>query len=310
MIHTVKFAVVREDPELEVELVRRTGASAALLVASGGCTALTLVDRFPGLRVAAFDLNPSQLAHVQDKVEAVARGDQPRLAELNQRGAFEGLFRVLRRYVEEFVTGPEELAAFFSSADQASRGELVERWVSSRYWPAAFAVTFNEPFLLAMFGPDAVRHAAPGSYPGYFQGVFERGLRRADAHRNPFLQHVLLGSYREGDGPGYLRAGRRLQIEAIQGTLLDIAELGAFDLFSLSNVFDWSDDTLVQAWASALARHARPGSAVLIRQLNNDRDVRHFFEPHFQFDSDLGAAFLERDRSLFYNRFEIGFRRP
>ena len=41
-----KFAIVREDPALELEVVRLFGASAVLLPASGGCTALSLAQQF------------------------------------------------------------------------------------------------------------------------------------------------------------------------------------------------------------------------------------------------------------------------
>jgi S-adenosylmethionine-diacylglycerol 3-amino-3-carboxypropyl transferase len=310
----LKFAVVREDPRLEAELVERTQARAILLVASGGCTALTLAARYPELEVVAFDFNRDQLEHVQRKAAAVAAGDSSRLNVedsrsdgLNQCGEFEGLFRVLRSAIEEFVAPAAELRAWFE-ADAATRAALVDRWTASRYWPAVFAVAFNDALLHAMFGPDATQHAAPGSYPGYFAAAFERGLRREDGPRNPFLQHVLLGRYRRADAPDYIAARRPLSVGLVHGTLLDVPDLSCFDVVSLSNVFDWSDDALVAAWATRLSAAARPGTAVLIRQLNNRRDVRRHF-PAFQFDDALGQALLARDRSLFYERIEVGFRR-
>ncbi len=51
-----------------------------------------------------------------------------------------------------------------------------------------------------------------------------------------------------------------------------------------------------------------PGSAVLVRVLNNQRDVRPALS-EFDFDEALGADFFARDRSLFYERFLVGFRR-
>jgi hypothetical protein len=44
----VQFAFVREDPEIEASLVRRDHSGSALLIASGGCTALSLQALFPG----------------------------------------------------------------------------------------------------------------------------------------------------------------------------------------------------------------------------------------------------------------------
>jgi S-adenosylmethionine-diacylglycerol 3-amino-3-carboxypropyl transferase len=337
----LKFAVVREDPDLEdVVLLRVTRGRTdprALIVASGGCTALTLLGRRPGLALTAFDLNPAQLAHVQDKAAAVARGELRRLnvgdadpAGLNQRGEFEKLFRTLRAFLTEFVVPPDELARFFDpEQDSASRRARVETWAQSRYFPVAFSLAFHDHLLHAMFGPAATQHAEPGSYPGYFQDVFLRGLRREDAHRNYFLQHVLLGQYLPGCEPDYLRprgvspAPRPVErslrlavpldsLRLVEGSLLDVLavpELAAQDLYSLSNIFDWSEDALVAQWVEALKRAAPPGSAVLMRQLNNRRDLRRFFAPEFVFDDALGDELWRRDRSLFYGRIEVGFRR-
>lgn len=315
--HRLKFAVVREDPELELALVARTRARAVLTVASGGCTLLTLARRHPELELVGFDFNPRQLAHVREKAGALGTAPLLRFnvgsadpAGLNQRGEFEGLFRTLRHFIEEFVAPARELAAFFEPATPAEeRRALRERWFGSPYWPVAFELALASPFLHAMFGPAATQHAAPGSYPGYFQSVFERGLRREDAPRNPFLQHVLLGHYRVEDAPEYLRTARSVPLTLVEGSLPDVPGLGRFDVVSLSNIFDWSDDALVASWAGLLSREARPGCAVLLRQLNNQRDLRRFFEPAFAFDDALGAELLAKDRSLFYERIEVGFRK-
>ena len=305
----LKFAVVREDAQLEAALVARTHARAVLLVASGGCTALTLAHQFPQLSVSVFDINPLQLAHLREKAAAAARGELARLNvgeshphALNQCGEFEGLFRLLRGGIEEFVAPSAEIARYFSGERALARD-----WIRARYWPAVFATVFNDALLHAMFGPDATQHAAPGSYPGYFQRAFERGLLGDDGPRNPFLQHVLLGQYLPPDAPPYVHATQIPPIDIIEGSLAQVADLSRFDLFSLSNVFDWSDDALAADWGERIARAARPGAAVILRQLNNRRELARFF-PGFHFDDALGAQLTQRDRSLFYERIVVGFR--
>lgn len=295
----LKFGVVREDPEIEATLVEQTGARAILLVASGGCTALTLAKRKPDLAITAFDLNPLQLEHVRNKAHAAARGDAMELARLGQAGEFEGLFRLMRATVEELVAPRDEIERYFDGNVEWARG-----WLGARYWPAVFATVFNDPLLHAMFGPEATQHAEPGSYPGYFQRAFERGLLRDDGPQNPFLQHVLESGYRKP--PEWLGAPVPA-LELVEGTLAEVRELGRFDVISLSNVFDWSDDALLADWGGRLAQHAKPGAAVILRQLNNRREVAGFF-PGFRFDDALGRTLQERDRSLFYERILIAFK--
>ena len=240
-------------------------------------------------------------------------GDDDPARPPNQRGWFEGLFRVLRRFVEELVAPRAEIEEMFTAASPARAAALVEHWTASAYWPAAFASSFNDPLLHAMFGPAATQHAAPGSYPGYFRRVFERGLRPRGRRRAQPLPPAR-------PARPLPRAGRRARLRAraagcsrllalVLGSLQDVPDLQRFDVYSLSNVLDWSDDATVSEWARALAAAARPGSAVLVRKLNNDRDVRRFFEPAFAFDDALpGASLLERDRSLFYDRVIGGSR--
>jgi S-adenosylmethionine-diacylglycerol 3-amino-3-carboxypropyl transferase len=314
----IKFAVVREDPDIEHALCRRAGAERALVVASGGCTALTLVHREPKLRVTAFDFAERQLAHLEAKRAAVARGELRALnvgddspGGLNQGGEFESLFRTLRRFVEEMVAPAEDLAKYFDEpTTTGERATLVERWLASPYWPVAFAVSFHEDLLRAMFGPAATQHAEPDSYPSYFQRAFERGLRREDGPRNYFLSHVLLGAYGPRHAPDYVHGGSLPEVELVHGQLPDVPQLARFDVVSLSNVFDWSDDDVVSRWAGVLARELRPGALVVMRQLNNRRDVRRFFAEAFDFDDAGSEDRVTRDRSLFYERIEVATRKP
>lgn len=307
MAHPVKFAVVREDPEIECALLdAHPDPREALVVASGGCTALRLGQRFPALRVTAFDRSPAQLQQVREKLAAALRHDLDALDALNERGEFEALFRLLRGFLAEFVWEPGEGERYFDGGPEAIG--TARRWIASRYWPAAFAVAFGDELLRAMFGPAATQHAAPGSYPGYFQRALERGLLDPAGPRNPFLQHLLRGAYREADRPSAQRLDRAPALAFVEGTLLDVPDLSRFALLSLSNVFDWSDDALVAAWAARLRAECAPGAVVLLRQLNNTRDLRRFFAPEFRFDDARGADALARERSLFYHRVEVAVR--
>jgi S-adenosylmethionine-diacylglycerol 3-amino-3-carboxypropyl transferase len=47
---------------------------------------------------------------------------------------------------------------------------------------------------------------------------------------------------------------------------------------------------------------------VLVRQLNNQRDIRRFFEPAFRFDDTLAHRLWLTERSFFYSRLQVAVR--
>lgn len=307
----LQFAVVREDPAIEAAVIDRMQVERALLVASGGCTALSLACLRPEVALTIFDVNPHQLAHCETKRAALSEGllhafnvgsTDPR--GYNECGNFEALFRGLRGFLMDFA-GDDHLKGA-CEGDAASR----ERLFASRYWSVAFDLFFADPLLLAMFGPAAVQHAPPGSYPRYFQRAFERGLARADARDNYFLHHALLGRYhpeREQAWPAYLRAAPITlpRLDAVEGTLERVPELGRYQLVSLSNLFDWMDEAEMRRTLATLAEGLAPGATVVLRQLNSALDLAPLLSPSFELETALAAELLEQDRSLFYARLWI-----
>ncbi|HYH43307.1 MAG TPA: DUF3419 family protein, partial [Burkholderiales bacterium] len=295
----LQFAVVREDPAVEARLLDpMTGRRRVLLIASGGCTALYLASRFPDVDLTALDANAAQNRHVQAKIAALARGaDLHEWQSLSQCGNFESLFRGLRRFLEEMVAEPAEWETVLTEASSPP-----DPLLAHKYWPVAFDLFFNDSMLLAMFGPQAIQHAAPGSYPRYFQRVFEAGLRRPGRLENYFLHHVLLGRYLSHALPAFIaEPPARVNIRFVEGTVERAPDFSGYDLISLSNLFDWMDPTGIARVTERLVQEARPGTVVLVRQLNSDLDLRPRLLG-FRFESALATELLAQDRSLFYNR--------
>lgn len=302
----LQFAVVREDPRVELDALAgcRAPAPRVLLIGSAGCTALALHQERPDAAVTLLDPNPAQHAHVEHKVRALVDraplatfnvgDDDP--AGLSERGNFEALFRQLRGFLHEFVA-PRAVV------DAAARGDdaAVAKLLASAYWPVAFDLYFSDALLVAMFGPAAIQHAIPGSYPAYFRRVYASMLGAADAPRNPFVQHLLRGCYDDDARPLYLQRplSRAPRFEHRLGTLDDVDDFGVYDLVHLSNVFDWSHPRAVVGLSARIARELLPGARVTLRQLNNEAPVESAFP---------GVTFERRDAeaSHFYNRVLTG----
>jgi S-adenosylmethionine-diacylglycerol 3-amino-3-carboxypropyl transferase len=325
----VQFAIVREDPSVELALLpqMRDGAQPrALITASGGCTALALLAERPDVSVTALDLNSAQLELVSAKRTALqtlepgpardARfgigADDPN--SLNGCGNFESLFRGLRAVLDDLVmTAADRRALFDPQASVDDSPARVRALVEHRFWPVAFSMFFSDAMLETMFGPDATQHAARGSYPGYFRGVVERGLARADRVSNRYLQHVLCGAWLPHAVPSFMRLSAAAvrdakPFELVHAPMAEAPALSSYALVSLSNLFDWMNEEAITAIARRLEQELQPGTVVAIRQLNNRSHVERFL-PSFAFDDARAQSLLERDQSLFYERLLVGVKR-
>ena len=321
MGNPLQFAVVREDPLIEMELLKHAKAGRALLVASGGCVALSLKANFPDLELTLFDFNKAQLEHVQKKIEKLTgpRGKSfnrsfnigtPDPAGLNECGNFESLFRGLRGFIHDLVAPHDDFTRFFEDPNEDNG--FLNRVFGNRYWPVGFEMFFGDSLLNTMFGPAATQHAPKGSYPRYFQQVLEKGLRSQNVSENYFLHHIFLGHYRDRPEslPLYLRnSAPRPELQLIEGTIEGVPDLEEYDLVSLSNIMDWMSDSEVHALARLVCGQAKKGSVVVFRQLNNFSDFQAKFKPEFSFDEEKARELLERDRSLFYCKLSVGYRK-
>jgi S-adenosylmethionine-diacylglycerol 3-amino-3-carboxypropyl transferase len=297
--------------------VLRLRAKRILCVASGGCVALSLASRFPALSVVAFDVDERQIAHMKAKADAAMRRDHAALnvenaasTGLNQAGELERVFRLLRAFFEEFIAPHHELHGFFTRGRSLSDLDaMVRSWTTSRYWLPAFHACFSDVLLRSTLGSEPATFADVGGQPHYFARAFARGLRRDAAPENPFLQHVFLGGYRRECAPHYIRHPTPYRVEAVRGALDQVPDLESFDVVSLSNLMDIVSEAELARLAALLRSKLRPGAAVLMRQLNSSRRLRPCFEPDFTFDDILGGRYYRRERSLFYNRIEVAFRK-
>ncbi len=314
----LQFAVVREDPAVELALLSDPAIDRALLIASGGCTALSLLSWRPELELTLVDFNPAQLELVQRKIGALADPsvgdtlwtvgcDAPN--SLNGGGNFESLFRSLRRFIEEFIVPRDELLTAFEG--RAALALATRRLVEHPYWPVAFELHFADSFLRAMFGDAAIQRAPATGYPAHFRAAFERGLGAPDALRNRFLHHLLLGHYLRRELPPYLAQPPLTKIapELVLGRISDVADLASFGLISLSNICDWMDASEVRALAHTLNERAASGATLLLRVLGESPPLRAALGGDWEFDDALAERLHAQDQSLFYSQLLIARKR-
>ncbi|MBI3560347.1 MAG: DUF3419 family protein [Gammaproteobacteria bacterium] len=316
----IQFSVVREDPEIEINLIQKFAVNKAVMIGSGGCTALSLLTRFPELDLNLIEPNPWQILLIKAKIRVLKNGDinnqyksfgvgamNADPSSLIEQGNFEALFRGFRRFIYEHIASKNEITRLMRTGSARAWRMIFQH----AYWSVAFDLYFSDSLLSAMFGPTAIQHAPPASYPGYFRAVLQKGLLREDRSKNYFLHHIFLGHYLSEKSalPLYLQTPPpRLKIAFFQGRAQDFVDYSDFNFVGLSNIFDWSSRQEVRSLASRLRKELKPEALILYRQLNNKINYRSLFGDRFKWLNADAKQLHQHDRSLFYSSIHIGMK--
>lgn len=310
----IQFAVVREDPQIEMDIVSKFQLKRATLIGSGGCTFFCLKAMNPELEITLIEPNPSQVKLIEEKINALQTLEKKGLHQkfgvgdsddqsLIEGGNFESLFRQFRLFLQEFIISKNEIENKFKENSL----QIWQKIFKHPYWQTAFDLFFSDSILVTMFGEAAIQHAPKNSYPSYFRAALEKGLMRKDFDKNYFLHHIFLGRYLADENalPYYLvNLPTDLELEIFNGLAQDFKKFKGKQLVHLSNIFDWCNEKVVRETITSAAENLEKGSVVVFRQLNNRKNYREFFGRNFKWSET--NEIVEKDRSLFYEKIEIG----
>ena len=228
------FAQVREDPQLDLQLVRQLPASpTVVMIASGGETAIML-GREPLGALHLVDMNPSQLALTRLKWGLTGRSPEQADAVLGhipmppeERAA--ELSKLLSQLdLSPSVFGPSEFVslvgpdhagryertfAALRSALQPHQSQLESvlashdpKWASKFTAPEtefgsaldrAFEQVISLPNLVQLFGTEATQNPRR-SFASHFVHRTRVALERFPANTNPFLWQIFAGRFPPG----------------------------------------------------------------------------------------------------------------
>ena len=316
IFNSLLFAVNREDHYVEYDVINRLDPNRMLMIGSGGCIALSIKTTYPDLDLNVIDVNPHQLTHINKKSKAVQCSDLKELnvhtkddSCLNQAGKFETMFQELRDSFIELVSNKKEVLSFFDSdMSDISRSIILEKWTNHNNISTPFQNVFNDKNINKVFSDEATKHGSPGSYISYMKNKILTGLNKKNSHLNPFLQHIFLGYYQSDNAFPYMKSKNKLDIPMTEGSILNLDNIYSYDVVSLSNIFDWSSDTVVKTHARYLSQ-MKKGSAIIIRQINNHKNWIEIFNDYFTEDKNFDSYWQEHDRSMFYDHIRLFIRK-
>ena len=310
------FAVNREDYLVESQVIEQLKPSRMLTIGSGGCVPLNLKTVFPDLHLSVFDINPHQLSHIHNKIKALRNSDYDALnignkndLSLNQSGKFDKMFQDLRDAFINYISSKNELDQFFdANTSVEKRNTIQSNWQANENIDKPFEDVFNDLSINNIFGDEATKHGQPGSYVNYMKTKIVDGILRKNSHLNPFLQHIFLGYYQSSLVFPYLSSNGDQDLEFFEGDIFSINKVSSYDIVSLSNIFDWSENESVEKHAEYLSQ-LKKGSAIILRQLNNHKDWIKIFSKYFVEDESFNSHWQIHDRSLFYDHIKLFIRK-
>ena len=336
------FSQVREDPLIEIELLKDKPNQRVALVASGGCTLLRLLAFENIKEVHGIDFNPAQLNLIEIRKAALFQlmsdeelkllGHQPCKSEERTK-----LFKKLELPpdVEEFYSDKMDQVAF--GLGRVGRYEELFRELSSKlkekslnpilnpkkvaqdpYFKELFMECFERQKLIDIFGPEAVNYSMSKSFGEHFFEVFKDALERWYPEQNYFLFGVFEDYYLpvKDQLPFYLQFENQQQIigfedrlELHQGVFVEkIKELSQnkkFDLIQSSNITDWMSLESMDAMLKTIKEALNPDGIFLARRLNGDHNLMDRCAKHFTIDEELSRKLHKNDRSFFYSEVVV-----
>ena len=349
----IAFSQVREDPLVDERVVlrvaRRLGRPIrVLMVASGGCTALSLLGLDAVESIVAVDANPAQVHLVELRRHAMAAlstAAQRRFvgadaADAAERWArYEGLRPSLpeptrahwdarAREIEAGVLHTGRFEALFRELASALREtgldplERPAEAVASPRWRAAFDAVFDRAALTRRFGAAAVEYSMDRSFGEHFADVFTTALSRWPKGTCYFLHQALESRYVDvpggsppclepsGHSAALARGLDRLALRTLRfdDALSELALAAPFDLIQTSNISDWMPVPDLRSMLVRVRDLLAPGGAVLGRRLNGDHCLADVIGTVFDVDSVVSEELRASDRSFFYSEVVLGDR--
>ncbi len=329
----VYFSQVREDPDLDVDVIKSIGSPCkALMIASGGDTVCRIATLKEISSIDAVDANPAQISLSKFKLSLLKFSRENRLRILGheamdpkiRRQIIEEICRELKIKISDF--GPEGLAVeagldFTGRYEQLFTGlqkelktrgvRLADLYYDSTILEELFLEYFDLELLVHIFGKEATQNPLQ-TFAGHFLSQTEKALKSNKKLNSPYLCQMLSGHF----GP---KVYDWMEQEALKDSdikpvafhnsmMLDYllhAGDSSYDFIHLSNILDWLSEEDGAFLLRQAFRVLRRGGKVIIRQLNSSLNIKGL-ERGFKWDLNLSKSLTDKDRSFFYREVMVG----
>lgn len=247
----VLFGRMYEDASIELDAFRPGGR--VFCIASAGCTAMKLA---PQHDVVAVDINPTQLAYAQRRID----GDP------GFRGRAERIMDFLRFFAPLAGWWPSRVRAFVELDDPAEQIEMWNRELDTWRFRTGLDVLFSVTALRSVYSPRLLDFL-PKRLGAVMRARMKRCFARHPNRTNPFARSLLLGELTAAAPPPEAK-----DIQLVNADAADFLEQqppGSFDGFTLSNILDGTDHAYRRRLFAAVRRAAAPDAVTVLRSFGD-----------------------------------------
>ena len=264
-----------EDAAIELRVFQPGGR--IFCIASAGCTAMKLAAHHT---VVAVDINPVQVAYVQERL---ARPAQVR------RGSAERILGFARTLGPLAGWDRRKVRAFLDLDDPGEQILYWRRHLDTWRFRAAFSFLFSRVVLRSVYSAACLNVLSP-DFGTILRARMERCFALHPNRRNPYAYALLLG-----DMPTAREAAEAQQIQLRCADAADFLERqpgASFTGFSLSNILDGTNPAYAQRLLAAVKHAATPGATVVLRS---------FREPQYATETNYAAE----DRAMLWGVVDV-----
>jgi S-adenosylmethionine-diacylglycerol 3-amino-3-carboxypropyl transferase len=347
----IRYSQCWEDADLLLEAIDIKDGEVALSIASAGDNSFSMLTKNPSKvfgidinfsQIACCELRKSMYKNLEHEefltFGGMIDGEMDRIEIFNRRvkdslpqgvrlywedhlhliskgfmtqGKFEKYFEKFRTRALYLVHGKKHIDELIQSKSFQDRQEFYEKIWNNKRWKWMFQIFFSR-FVMGRLGRDK-------EFFKYVKGsVAERILNRAkhaltvlDPSKNPYLQFILLGEYKDVL-PHALRKENydsiRERIDKIEFKKQSIEEFisqfrGRINVFNLSDIFEYMTQENMDDLYEVLLKSAEKDARIAYWNMLVPRSA----SPKFNIitDEDRNRELLLQDKAFFYSRFYV-----
>lgn len=253
------------------------------------------------------DLGAEARAFWDDRPDLIAAG-------IGSAGKFERYFSLFRRRVMPCIHGRKKVLKLLERRDPASRQSFYEKSWDNWRWQLLFRIFFSRAMMGRMGRDPSFFDHVEGPVATHILARTRHALVTLDPSTNPYLHWILTGTH--GDAlPLALREENfeviRDHLDCLEWRLASIEELlddepeVRFDVWNLSDIFEYMPEPAFHGLLGKIVRHSNAGARLAYWNMLAARwrpeSMAGKLEPH----RDLANRLHHEDKAFFYSRFII-----